>query len=375
MENYNFKFSEPTSVHLYIIRFLSAQLITIAHGIQGIGFFKLGDYIGSWALMYFFLISGLLISYSTFRYMRNEKYNFKEYFIRRFSRIYPNLILVLVLIIFIDGFYFLFFGGKDAYNSYNIITFIFTSIFLNDSALGVTSFGSARQLWALPPIFWVYMVFGWIILGQRTIKKKYIYSILIGFFSFMLILIILGYNFWNKLRFTFIWFLGVFFSYGIYKCDKIFQQKTTKLLENREKKIDSMKKKIRIFCVINILILLILAIIRLYFHADPLDTLYYFLLVGVVLLFIIYSQYSSLKYPDKIKKIIIFLADYSLTLYLMHFSLYNLLMGYLKSQLNDILALLIMFLLVNIVSMVVAYFTEMRSDKIYNFLQEKFDLE
>lgn len=381
---FDFRFSETASVNLYIIRLLSAQLITITHGVQGIGLLKLGDYIGSFALMFFFLISGLLISYSTFRYMRSDTYNFKDYFARRVSRIYPNLMLVLILVIFIDGAWFLFFGGRDGYNSYNGLTFLFTSLFLNDTALGVTSFGSARQLWALPPIFWVYMYFGWLFLGKRTTKKKYInYPVLI-LFSFMIVLVVLGYNSWNKFRFTIMWFVGVLFTYGMFKLDKRLQKKAEVVVENeqngqngqnKQDRIDHTKKVVRIFCAINAVILLILAIIRLYFHADPLDTLYYILWVGVVLMIIIYSQYTSFKYSEKAKKVIIFLADYSLTLYLMHFSLYNLLLGYLKVQLNGILAFIIMFLMVNVVSLGVAYFTEMRSNKIYNFLKKRFDLE
>jgi len=372
--NYNFQFSETASVNLYIIRILSAELIAITHGIQGIELYKLGDYIGSSALMFFFLISGLLVSYSTFGKMRKKNYDFKKYFLRRFSRIYPNLIVVLILILIIDTLWFTFMGGIDLFNACNSWTFIFTLLFLNDSAIGYTSFCSARQLWALPPIWWLYMFFGWLILGQRTVKKKYVYYILLVIFSFMLILVIMGYHSWNKIQFSLMWFLGVLFSYFINRMDSYIKNKSQKLGENREKDINSLKRKIIIFSIANALILFILAMIRLYFHHDPLDTLYYFLLIGMVFHIIVFSQYTRLRYPEKVKKGIIFMANYSLTLYLLHFSIYNLLMDFLKKYLNYILVFLIMFILVNVISLVVAYFTEMKSDKVYYYLLKKFNL-
>jgi peptidoglycan/LPS O-acetylase OafA/YrhL len=373
---YDFRFSETTSINLYIIRILSAELITITHGVQGIGFLKLGDYIGSSALMFFFLISGMLVSYSTFRKIRDESYDFKKYFLRRFSRIYPNLILVLFLIILIDSLWFIFLGGKDLFNACNPMTFISTLFFINDSVIGYTSFCSARQLWALPPIWWLYMLFGWLILGRRTVRKKYLYILPIIFFSFMILFVMFGYHTWNKFQFSIMWFLGGFFAYSMNKADNFVQEKSMMVREDlKENSKNLLKRKIKIVCITTAFIFLILAIIRLYFHADPLDTIYYYLWIGIVFCVIIYSQYTKRKYPKKVKKVIIFMADYSLTLYLLHFSIFNLLMEFLMQYLNRILVFFILFIFVNIVSLGVAYFTEMKSDKVYYYLLEKFNLK
>ena len=156
--------------------------------------------------------------------------------------------------------------------------------------------------------------------------------------------------------------------------DLYLDQKSELIMENQERKEYSIKKKIKVFCGANALILFILAYLRLYFHHDPFDTLYYLLLIGVVLCVIIFSQYSKYKYPEKLKKGIIFMANYSFTLYLLHFSIYNLLMDFLKKYLNYILVFFIMFILVNIISIMVAYFTEMKSDKIYYYLLRKLNL-
>ncbi len=375
MEDYNFRFSETASINLYLIRFISAQLITIAHGVEGIGLFQLGDYIGSQALMFFFLISGLLVSYSTFGKIKKKNYDFKKYFLRRFSRIYPNLMLVLILIIFIDTFWIVFLGGKDLYNACNILTFIFTALFLNDSAIGYTAFCSARQLWPFPLFWWSYLFFGWLLLGKRTVKKKYIYYILLILFIFPLILVIMGYHIWIKIHYSLIWFLGVFFSYFINKMDLYIDKKSEFIMENQDKKENNIKKKIKVFCVANALILFILAYIRLYFHNDPFDTLYYLLLIGVIFCIIVFSQYTRISYPEKLKKGIIFMSNYSLTLYLLHFSIYNLLMEFLRKYLNYILVFFILFILVNLISLIVAYFTEMKADRIYYYLLKKFKLE
>ncbi len=361
-DNYKFEFSETASINLYIIRILSAQLIGFAHGIQGLGFFRTGEFIGTPGLIFLFLMSGLLISHNVFKKMKRETYDFKEFIINRFSRVYPSLLLVLIIIIFLDAVWLNFFGGKDISNSYNIVSFIITLLFLNDSALGIYTFGTAHQLWALPPIWFLYMVFGWLLLGTRTTKKKYLYFIILALFGFLLVVVIFGLRIWHKIICVVIWCFGVAFILLMNKLDAAIVKSSNK---------DTIKKRIRYISVVLAILFFILAMIRLITHQDPFGIVYFLFFTGTILCIFVFSQYTELKYPEKVKKSIIFMANYSFTFYLLHFSFLNLILPIFMNYLNDIVALIFSYVLVNIASLGVAYITEFKYYKIRGYLSKK----
>jgi len=362
MEDYKFEFSETSSINLYIIRILSAQMIGIAHGIQGLGFFRSAEYIGTPGLIFLFLMSGLLISHNVFRKRKRKTYEFKEFMINRFSRVYPSLLAVLIIIIFLDALWLTYIGGTDISNSYNFISFIVTLFFLNDSALEIYTFGTAHQLWALPPIWYLYMVFGWLILGRRTTKKKYLYFIFLICFSFLLVLVILGLRIWHKIICVIIWFIGVTFILLMNKFDAALSKRTNN---------QTIKKRIRYISVILTVLFFILAMLRVITHRDPFGIVYFLFFTGTILSIFVFSQYTRLRYPEKLKKGIIFMANYSFTFYLLHFSFLNLFLPIFMTLLNDIIALLLSYVLVNIVSVGVAYITEFRYYKIRSYLSKE----
>jgi peptidoglycan/LPS O-acetylase OafA/YrhL len=241
---YQFRFSETASTNLYIIRILSSQMIAIGHIIEGLGFFELGNYIAGPILGFFFLMSGVLIAHNVFRRKKDESYNFSQFFKRRYFRIYPNFFLVLLIILLLDSIWLFLLGGEDLYKSFNIVSFLISLVFLNDSLLGITSFGSARQLWALPPIWWLYMFFGWLVLGKRQSKKKYLYYIILGAFMFLLIFIWLGFNTWIKIQFSLMWFLGAAFVLIMNKFDIHIKNNLVEEMPLQENNSEKLRKKI-----------------------------------------------------------------------------------------------------------------------------------
>ena len=98
------KLTKGNSIILDLIRGVSAQLVVIGHGISFFGIFKLVQQpnfpsIQNIAVLIFFILSGFLISYSTFR---KSNYGFKQYFIDRFSRIYTAFIPSLLFVFLLD---------------------------------------------------------------------------------------------------------------------------------------------------------------------------------------------------------------------------------------------------------------------------------
>jgi peptidoglycan/LPS O-acetylase OafA/YrhL len=238
---------------------------------------------------------------------------------------------------------------------------------------GISSFGSARQLWALPPFWWLYMLFGWLVLSKRDLKKKYLYYLILAPIIIIMILICLGFNSFNKIQFSFMWFLGVAFVLLLNKFNSYIQEKETKESPKSKENVLKTKKTVKYISLLISIGLFVSAFIRLYFHQNPFGIIYYLLLVGAVLFILVGSQYANFTYPKKMRRIIKFLANYSLTLYLLHFSLCNLLLG-INDIFNDIFSFIVLYVIANIASIGVAYVSEMRSDKFYNFLQRKFNL-
>ncbi len=372
MTQYKFRFSETASFHLNIIRIISAHLIVIGHGIMGrvsqIG----GAILGAPGLGVFFCMSGLLISYSTLRRMNDEEYEFKRFVVKRFSRIYPALFLSLIVMVFVDWFFYIYFGNPDILNSYNIPTFLWNLLILQDSLIGPTCFGTSRQLWPFPLFWWTYLFLGWLLLGFRNTNKKYIYIFVLGVFTFILIFICLGPWTSNKLDYLILWFLGAIFGYILNKLDLYIQEKSAKKENNKEKDKNNLKNKIKYTSLTISIILYILSAIRLLTHLDPYGTICLLLLNGSFFFFIIFSQYVNINIPEKIKKPVNFVSSYTYSLFLIQYTA-----GYIISfiiELPAILFIISIYILSNILAIGIAYFTELRASKIENYLLKRFNL-
>jgi len=167
------KINSIQSVSLDFIRLFAAQLVVLGHTLS---FFHIRDdmpYIQNSGVVIFFVLSGLIISYTVF-FKSEINYSFKQFFIERFARIYTGLLPSLLFIALID--YVIRTQHPESYiygDAYNIKTFIGNILMLQDyqyighyfvsyipDSLQITSFGSGRPLWTLAIEWWLYMCFG-----------------------------------------------------------------------------------------------------------------------------------------------------------------------------------------------------------------------
>ena len=192
--------SQESSVFLNLIRFVSCELVVIGHfltkyqPVPAEPLFKLGTTIGGVAVLLFFILSGLLISYSLHNKLRNPEYRFRNYFVDRFSRIYSGLVPALLLgtiitvVIYVTNYsYFVDLGSMQSTPS--LLTFFMTLGMLENFPVGffksllsgfglsfpfpeVTPFGFNGILWTLVILWWIYMVFGWIVIGSIGLVRE-----------------------------------------------------------------------------------------------------------------------------------------------------------------------------------------------------------
>jgi peptidoglycan/LPS O-acetylase OafA/YrhL len=227
------------SVFLNIVRLAACELIVISHFItryqpRVLDSFFFGGMLGGAGVFMFFAISGFLISYTLLQKLQNKQYGFRNYFIDRFSRIYSGLLPALLFTAAIVGAIYL---VNPAYFNYlteaesppSLQTFAATlgmvEMFPNglfnataSVALGapftsavIGPFGFNGVLWSLMAEWWIYMFFGWLIIGslallrrrEKTTGYKALFVAVAAALSFVLVALA-----WNYLAFIVVWFFG-----------------------------------------------------------------------------------------------------------------------------------------------------------------------
>jgi len=328
---------------------------------------KFDNPIGVSGFNFLMLISGLLIAHSIFKRKSDERYDYKRYFLRRFSRIYPVLLVGFIIIIIFDRL-----------NNYKFLehfdTFLINILLLNDSALGYSYYGSSFHLWFLPLFWYLYLFFGWLLLGLRTTKRNYfLYVIILGFFSLIIVLICLGTKTNKKINYIIIWLLSASFTLFMNKLYKKIKENSTKNGKIENETAEKIKKKVKYSSFAISALLFILALSRgIYFQFEnPYELIYNLFLAGAILFFLLFSQYTEFIFPKKIKKLLHFLASYSFTLFLIHLAVFS----FLLKPFDRIFYFILIYIGVNFLSIAIAYITEFRSNKIYHFLLRIFKLE
>ncbi len=238
--------SEQSSVFLNLVRVVACELIVLGHFLtkyQPVPYdelFRLGSTMGGAAVLLFFVLSGMLISYSLFTKLDNPKYGFRSYFVDRFSRIYSGLIPALLLaaglsaVIYLTNYgYFMELCAMQSAPS--PLTFGMTALmlerfpisFFNSLLSGfgltfplpeVTPFGFNGILWTLVVEWWIYMIFGWLVIGalaftgRRHRSTVYKAAVVVGAGLLGLVLAAL---FSQYSSFVVIWFFGVLLMLGV----------------------------------------------------------------------------------------------------------------------------------------------------------------
>lgn len=344
--------TEGSSLFLDLLRGFSVQLVVVGHGISFCAIFPALQppnfpFMQNIAVVIFFLLSGYLISNSIFYNIASTKnYSFTSYFIDRFSRIYSALIPALIFVFFID--YLSVSKGSENYNytdAFNIKTFIGNIFMLQDFpffkhvAIKITSFGSARPLWTLAIEWWIYMWFGFLSIKIMKANKLTIINMLI----FVFLCIVPAYNIISGRGNG----LTIYWLFGLLVC----------LLYDKYKNLD-LQKSIK---WIMLLLFLLLAAARVAYTLQEYEGIFVFLLAGSLLISI--ELCSNLQINISIAKLVRLIANYSYTLYLVHYSIYDFLLSHYKSDYSGNTLFVAGFIISNLIAFTIGYFTETKLTK------------
>jgi peptidoglycan/LPS O-acetylase OafA/YrhL len=359
-----YKLKEGSSVLLDLIRGFSAQVVVIGHGISFFGIFTFlhephFPWMQNIAVLIFFLLSGFLISYATFRKkISDHTYDFRHYFADRFSRIYtafiPSLIFVFILDLISKSLSPLSYGYSNAFDLKSFIGNIFMfqdhSIFSFFPNSLVTSFGSARPFWTLAIEWWIYLSFGYLILV--ILKKNALRitdMIILSFFSIVPVYnLITGRG--NGL--TTYWLFGSI----------VYAVSTLDILNGINRNIK----------IIFVLLFSGLALKRTYMKMDAYDTIFAFLLA--IILWLLIDIFKEINFSKMGIKLIKYNASFSYTLYLVHYSILDFIKTHFDKTANPYILFGIGFVTVNIISIFIGRYTELTlTKKVKHILYSKFE--
>jgi peptidoglycan/LPS O-acetylase OafA/YrhL len=339
------KISAESSTLLDFIRGGAAQLVVIGHGIS---FFEIAPYLQqphfpylqNIAVLIFFIISGFVISYSLSGKSDNKDYQYFNYLVDRTARIYTTFIPALIFVLFIDSISIYFNGDLYQYwAAFDLRTFVGNLFMLQDfPGLPLTSFGSARPFWTLAIEWWIYLFVGAVFFFLVKKKSLALFAVIVIFS------VVPMYNFLGgRGNGLFLYWLFGSVIYVVWASDCLG-------------KIPTNVKSIVLLCV------LALASYRVLDTLVAYDPVFAFLIAVAICISI------DLAPNFKLSKIFCvgstFVAGYSYTLYLIHYSILDFL---LKEYGQGIWVFWAGFFLSNFFAMVVGYFFEERGARFVRF--------
>lgn len=335
-----------TSVTLDLMRAVAAQLVCIGHGIA---FFMppwrptqlpLMQNVG---VLIFFVLSGVLISFTLIERSKKPSYGFATFLLERFARIYSGLVPALLFIAVLDGIVIYGFNQPAVAPFYSVKLFVANLLMLETYS---SAFGSASPLWTLAIEWHIYMFvaaafFAWTQSSQRR-----------------LMIAIAALFCWIPLHYL----------WGAYQSDGIGMGLFSLWLAGAG--VMFALTALRLPYWASLLLALLAAIC--FFLVTKARQEYNFLTYAtlVIFLFAVLAASQSLRLitSESIVRLIKFFADYSFTLYLVHYSI--MFAVFMIRPERDFTILAIMVAVANIAAIVIAIPFEMRHRELARFLTQ-----
>lgn len=355
--------NERTSNILNLIRGLSAVLVVLNHFVNLffagfdanssllIIFLYALSSLGHQAVVVFFVLSGVFIANSVLKSIYNNKWSWKHYMINRLTRLYVVLIPALFIGLMLDKVGMTFFDYSfyphDMSERTSVGSFLGNLFFLQ--GIYTEQFGSNDPLWSLSYEFWFYILFP---IAVIIVSSKDVLTRMIGFLAFIAVLIFIG----QKMSIYFIvWLCGVLL---------LFMPRLT-----------TRSKLVRLLTICFVLITFMMSILLVRFHTvhpivgDLILAVSFTLLLWVVL-------NSKINLANSLSKLSKVLADFSYTLYLVHFPVIIFIsalfrhFGFSKfsNDLPSLIKAIVLLLMIIGFSYAVSMLTEAKTSKVRHYI-------
>lgn len=319
------------ATYLDILRGVAAQLVLFGHIFSMVLFPGETTGLGDLGVIIFFILSGFLITYTSLLKKSRSHYSFTGYLSDRFFRIFVPYVPAVFLIVVLDSYVFLFTEAIEYLNYFNLKNLLATLTMTQQHPIGLildklfglsefklTTFGSARPLWTVASEWWLYLVFGLVLFLKRLSSKPVLLSVV---FSIALIP-----PFFNSVAGTgqglsLVWFVMSGLGYLYFTSGKLVEKKILIFLK--------IGRRERIFFILLLGALLALILLRFiwvsyvepgFIFERPIFYDFNFYLLVMLFFVLIFLVLGSMKMKAR-NKLFTFVADYSYSLYLIHYTL------------------------------------------------------
>jgi len=167
-----------SELFLHLLRATTAQIVVVGHAMSLFGvlpsiqpphFFCIQDL----AVVIFFFLSGYVISYTCQLKSSKKDYGYDEFLFDRAVRLYVVLIPSLVFIAACDLFFWKGLGTRFQYeDDFTLKNFVASLFYFQHfppgKILKLSVLGSGRSLWTLAIEWWFYVAFGWLTLSHSN---------------------------------------------------------------------------------------------------------------------------------------------------------------------------------------------------------------
>ena len=362
-----FKIHGRASFFLNCLRVSAAELVLIGHIFFWFGISEAAIQMASFGVAIFFILSGLLISNSVFSKLHLQGHSFVTYFIDRFARIYSGLLPVLLLILVFDYTHLALF--PEHYHSFDYVfgypistpffhdfraeNFIGSPLMLQHIPLPQLDigfgFGSGRSLWSLGIEWWLYLSFGWTVIGYSQFKnKKWLYLTLLGIFWTIPVIYLVFAPVLRNLVIT--WYSGVLIT----------------ILMARNYRTPRKTVLVGLFVTLSLCAAYLFITTQ-----NPYDLVADLLAAAAVLCILTILRDDRAIMSTKVHSAIEFMADYSYTLYLIHMPIIIFVHALLAGA-PEFTIVASAFLVSNALCAFIAYYTEMRHRDLARWLKARF---
>lgn len=354
-----FTLNESMSVSLDGIRALASQAVVVGHTISFFGVLPQlqppsAPYMQNIGVVVFFVLSGYLISYTVWRKRAKGPYTFRTYAIERFARIFSGFLPGLALIVVLDAVVILHDSSRYAYaGQYSVSSLVANLAMVQDHDFatfvsrfvpgivkpwiaGVTTFGSGRPLWTLAIEWWIYMAFGWFVLAGASRSRHPVRYLGTAVLVAALPLFNLVGGRGNSL--TLMWIMGALAFWLSLTLPPRWSVRTSLAMA---------------------LLLTLAAAYRVFLTKQEYDLVFACLLAGALFFMLSTFRMSSFRYPTPIPRAAKLFAGYSLTLYLIHYTILAAMVA-VDLPLPKPLLVVSAICLCNVVAALIAWPTEMQ---------------
>jgi peptidoglycan/LPS O-acetylase OafA/YrhL len=192
-----YRYAPLTSTALDAVRVFASQLVLFGHAISMLGLWPgiqepHAPYLQNVAVVIFFVLSGNLIAYAVMQKLGSPGYGFRSYFVDRFSRIHTGLLPALFVVLALDLAHLRWAPDTFEYlKNLDVQTFVGNVLMLQHipelrgislrmpdvewrRAIDIEAFGSARPLWTAALEWWLYLFFGWVVLAWPRAKASWV---------------------------------------------------------------------------------------------------------------------------------------------------------------------------------------------------------